>query len=123
APLRLLRSPHFVRLGPWSNCGRSSGRAHFWRLHVKISTFDANHWSRRIALLDNRVMNLSACSRLDFHSSSLNATFCKLWQRGRIVKIALFQDEASEISLVPSQSCTARPYSVPPKEKGSCRLQ
>jgi len=33
----------------------------------------------------------------------LNATFCKFWQRGRIVKIALFQDEASEISLVPSQ--------------------
>src|SRR5262245_8794681 len=36
-----------VHLGPWSNCGKSSGRAHFWRLHVKISTFGANHSSRR----------------------------------------------------------------------------
>src|SRR5215831_4790706 len=33
--------------GAWSNCGRSSGLDHFWRLQVKISTFGANHSSRR----------------------------------------------------------------------------
>src|SRR5262249_56466909 len=35
-----------VQLGPWSNCGTSSARAHFWRLHVNISSFGANHSSR-----------------------------------------------------------------------------
>ena len=34
-------------LDPWPNCGGSSGRAHFGRLRVKISSFGANHSSRR----------------------------------------------------------------------------
>src|SRR5262249_34169832 len=43
----LTPSVALLHRGAWSNCGTSSGRAHFWRLHVKISTFGANHSSRR----------------------------------------------------------------------------
>ena len=35
-----------LQLGRWSNCGRSSGCAHFSRLLVNISSFGANHSGR-----------------------------------------------------------------------------